>query len=67
MMKELKRKYSQGEADDLDGITIQFKTGGSIAGRAILSRLLRLNIEAKTKDLLEKQLKEMETILGEPA
>jgi phosphomannomutase len=67
MMKELKRKYSQGEADDLDGITIQFKDWWFNCRPSNTEPLLRLNIEAKTKDLLEKQLKEMETILGEPA
>ena len=25
MMKELARKYSQGQVDDLDGMTVQFK------------------------------------------
>jgi phosphomannomutase len=67
MMKELKRKYSQGEADDLDGITIQFKDWWFNCRPSNTEPLLRLNIEAKTKDLLEKQLKEMETILGEPS
>ncbi|MGD0785268.1 MAG: phosphomannomutase/phosphoglucomutase [Sedimentisphaerales bacterium] len=67
MMKELKRKYSQGEADDLDGITIQFKDWWFNCRPSNTEPLLRLNIEAKTKDLLDKQLKEMETILGEPS
>jgi phosphomannomutase len=67
MMKELKRKYSQGEADDLDGITIQFKDWWFNCRPSNTEPLLRLNIEAKTKDLLDKQLKEMKAILGEPS
>jgi phosphomannomutase len=66
MIKELKRKFSQGEADDLDGITIQFKDWWFNCRPSNTEPLLRLNIEAKTKELLDKQLKEIENILGEP-
>jgi phosphomannomutase len=66
MMKGLRRKFSQGEADDLDGITIQFKDWWFNCRPSNTEPLLRLNIEAKTKELLEKQLKEIENILGEP-
>lgn len=66
MMKELKRKYSQGEIDDLDGITIQFKDWWFNCRSSNTEPLLRLNIEAKTKELLDKQLKEIESLLGEP-
>jgi phosphomannomutase len=66
MMKELCRKFSQGEADDLDGITIQFKDWWFNCRPSNTEPLLRLNVEAKTKELLEKQLNEIKNILGEP-
>ncbi|PKL48740.1 MAG: phosphomannomutase/phosphoglucomutase [Planctomycetes bacterium HGW-Planctomycetes-1] len=66
MMKELKRKFSQGEADDLDGITIQFKDWWFNCRPSNTEPLLRLNVEAKTQDLLDKQLKEIESLLGQP-
>ena len=66
MMKELSRKFSQGEADDLDGITIQFKDWWFNCRPSNTEPLLRLNVEAKTKELLDKQLKEIKNILGEP-
>jgi phosphomannomutase len=66
MMKDLKRKFSQGEADDLDGITIQFKDWWFNCRPSNTEPLLRLNVEAKTKELLDKQLKEIESILGKP-
>jgi phosphomannomutase len=66
MMKELRRKFSQGEADDLDGITVQFKDWWFNCRPSNTEPLLRLNIEAKTKELLEKQLAEIKNILGEP-
>ncbi len=66
MIKELSRKFSQGSADDLDGITIQFKDWWFNCRASNTEPLLRLNVEAKTKDLLKKQLKEIEGILGKP-
>jgi phosphomannomutase len=65
-IKELKRKFSQGEADDLDGITIQFKDWWFNCRASNTEPLLRLNVEAKTKELLDKQLAEIKNILGEP-
>jgi len=67
MMAELKRKFSQGDADDLDGITVQFKDWWFNCRPSNTEPLLRLNVEAKTKDLLDKQIAEMKSILGEPA
>jgi phosphomannomutase len=66
MMKELKRKFSQGEADDLDGITIQFKDWWFNCRPSNTEPLLRLNVEAKTQELLDKQLEEIESLLGQP-
>ena len=65
MMKELGRKFSQGEADDLDGITVQFKDWWFNCRPSNTEPLLRLNVEAKTKELLEKQLAEIKSMLGE--
>ncbi|MHB0947193.1 MAG: phosphomannomutase/phosphoglucomutase [Sedimentisphaerales bacterium] len=67
MMKELSKKFGQGEADDLDGITIQFKDWWFNCRASNTEPFLRLNIEAKTKDVLDKQLAEIKAILGEPA
>ncbi|MFA5291628.1 MAG: phosphomannomutase/phosphoglucomutase [Phycisphaerae bacterium] len=64
--KELRRKFSQGEIDDLDGITVQFKDWWFNCRGSNTEPLLRLNIEAKTKELLDKQLKEIESLLGQP-
>lgn len=66
MMTELKRKFSQGDSDDLDGITVQFKDWWFNCRPSNTEPLLRLNVEAKSQELLEKQLKEMESIIGKP-
>ena len=65
-MKELSKKFSQGEADDLDGITIQFKDWWFNCRPSNTEPLLRLNVEAKKADQLEKHFEEIKNFLGEP-
>ena len=65
-MKELSKKFSQGQADDLDGITIQFKDWWFNCRPSNTEPLLRLNVEAKTDDLLEKHFEEIKSFLGQP-
>jgi phosphomannomutase len=66
MMKELSRKYSQGQSDDLDGITIQFKDWWFNVRPSNTEPLLRLNIEAKTAELLKEKNEELKGFLGHP-
>jgi phosphomannomutase len=67
MMKELSRKYSQGHIDDLDGITIQFKDWWFNVRPSNTEPLLRLNIEAKTAEMLKEKFEELKGSLGQPA
>jgi phosphomannomutase len=66
-MKELARKYSQGKIDDLDGVTIQFKDWWFNVRPSNTEPLLRLNVEAKTAEMLKEKFGELKTFLGEPA
>jgi phosphomannomutase len=66
MMKGLSRKYGQGQYDDLDGITIQFKDWWFNVRPSNTEPLLRLNVEAHTPELLDEKLAELEDLLGEP-
>lgn len=66
MMKELERKYSQGQVDDLDGVTVQFKDWWFNVRPSNTEPLLRLNVEAKTPDLLSEKFEELKLLLGEP-
>jgi phosphomannomutase len=66
MMKELSRKYSQGQIDDLDGITIQFKDWWFNVRPSNTEPLLRLNVEAKTAEMLKEKLDELKGSLGQP-
>ncbi|ARN56615.1 phosphomannomutase/phosphoglucomutase [Sedimentisphaera salicampi] len=67
MLKELKHKFGDGKIDDLDGITIQFKDWWVNVRPSNTEPFLRLNMEAKSEEVLNEKLSELKTILGEPA
>jgi phosphomannomutase len=52
--------------DDLDGVTVQFKDWWFNVRPSNTEPLLRLNVEAKTADLLSEKLDELKALLGEP-
>jgi len=65
-MDELAKIYADGQADQLDGVTVQYKDWWFNCRPSNTEPLLRLNIEAKTADLLKKKLAEIEAKLGKP-
>jgi phosphomannomutase len=66
VMKDLTRKYSEGQIDDLDGVTIQFKDWWFNVRPSNTEPLLRLNVEAKTEEMLKERLTELKDFLGQP-
>jgi len=65
-MDELARIYSGGDIDHLDGVTVVFKDWWFNCRPSNTEPLLRLNVEAKTAELLETRLAEIEEKLGKP-
>lgn len=65
-MERLKRKYKQGQIDDLDGVTIQFRQWWFNCRASNTEPLLRLNVEAKDEDMLRAKLDDLKAFLGEP-
>jgi len=65
-MDELARRYSDGQIDYLDGMTIGYKDWWFNCRPSDTEPLLRLNIEAKSKELLDEKLAEIVGQLGEP-
>ena len=63
-MNVLARKYNDGQIDHLDGITIWYKDWWFNCRPSNTEPLLRLNVEAKTKKLLEEKLADIEKQLG---
>lgn len=66
-IRELADTFKSGAVDYLDGITVEFKDWWFNARKSNTEPLLRLNLEANSKDLLESKFAEMKKILGEPA
>lgn len=64
---ELAGKYSDGQGDHLDGLTVGYKEWWFNCRASDAEALLRLNVEAKTKELLDQKLAEIEEMLGKPA
>ncbi len=65
-MNEFAKRYSDGQIDNLDGVTVGYKDWWFNCRPSNTEPLLRLNIEAKTEELLEEKLSEMTQQLGEP-
>jgi len=65
-MDELAERYSDGQIDHLDGITVLYEDWWFNCRPSNTEPLLRLNIEARKKKLLEEKLSEIEQQLGRP-
>jgi len=65
-MDEFAKIYSGGDIDHLDGVTVIFKDWWFNCRPSNTEPLLRLNVEAKTAELLETRLAEIEEKLGKP-
>ena len=63
-IEKVKEKYSDGKQDFLDGITVEYKDWWFNVRASNTEPLLRLTIEADTKDLLEKKTKELTKIIS---
>lgn len=63
-MEELTRRYGDGQIDHLDGVTVSFKDWWFNCRPSNTEPLLRLNVEAKTGELLKERLAEIEQVLG---
>ncbi|UCC96754.1 MAG: phosphomannomutase/phosphoglucomutase [Phycisphaerales bacterium] len=65
-MQELAERYSDGQIDHLDGVTIAYEDWWLNCRPSNTEPLLRLNVEAATRPSLEQKLSELKTCLGEP-
>lgn len=65
-MDELAKRYNDGQIDHLDGVTIRYKDWWFNCRPSNTEPLLRLNIEAKSKELLDEKFSEIQSQLGKP-
>ena len=66
MMAQLAQKYADAQIDHLDGVTIQYDQWWFNCRPSNTEPLLRLNVEAKTSELLAEKMQELKSMLGEP-
>ncbi|MCE5326753.1 MAG: phosphomannomutase/phosphoglucomutase [Planctomycetaceae bacterium] len=65
-MDEVTARYKDAEIDSLDGVTIQYDDWWCNVRASNTEPLLRLNLEAKTPELMKQKLAEVESMLGKP-
>ncbi len=65
-IRELADRYRAGKIDYLDGITVELGDWWFNVRKSNTEPLLRLNLEAKTREMLEEKLSELKQLLGEP-
>jgi phosphomannomutase len=65
-MKDIEERFSDGEIDHLDGVTVQFEDWWCNVRPSNTEPLLRLTLEAKTPELMNEKVGEIESILGQP-
>jgi phosphomannomutase len=66
-IRELAEHYKKAKIDYLDGITIDLGDWWFNVRKSNTEPLLRLNLEANNKMLLDEKFAELKKILGEPA
>ncbi|UCD50511.1 MAG: phosphomannomutase/phosphoglucomutase [Phycisphaerales bacterium] len=63
-MEELTRRYADGQVDRLDGVTVGYKEWWFNCRPSHTEPVLRLNVEARTPEMLDEKLAELEEHLG---
>lgn len=66
LLRELAERYSDAEIDTLDGITFRYPTWWANVRPSNTEPLLRLVLEADTREEMERRRDELVAILGEP-
>lgn len=61
--QRLKEKYSNGKIDELDGITVEYENWWFNLRPSNTEPLLRLVVEAKTKNLLDEKVAELKILI----
>jgi phosphomannomutase len=66
-IREIAEMYKSGTSDYLDGITVDLGAWWFNVRKSNTEPMLRLNLEASSKALLDEKFKELKKMLGEPA
>jgi phosphomannomutase len=63
VLDEIREKYKQGEFDDTDGISVDFGEWRFNVRSSNTEPLLRLNVEAKSKEILDTKVTELTNLI----
>ncbi len=63
-MDELAKRYGDGQIDYLDGVTIGYKDWWFNCRPGNTEGVLKVNVEAKTEELLQEKVSEIKALLG---
>jgi phosphomannomutase len=63
-IKQIAEHFKDGEIDYLDGITVEYKDWWFNVRKSNTEPLLRLNLEGKTKTIVEQRRKQLIDIIG---
>lgn len=64
LLQNLKEKYKDGKQNELDGLTVEYDSWWFLVRASNTEPLIRLNIEADSKELLEEKTKELTDFLA---
>lgn len=64
ILEKVKEKYTDGEQDFLDGVTVEYADWWFNVRPSNTESLLRLTIEADTQEILDKKIKELTKIIS---
>lgn len=67
ILADVKRRYADGKQFELDGLSVEYPDWWFNLRASGTEPLLRLNMEARTPELLEQKKTELYSILGEPS
>ena len=62
-IEEIKKAYADGEQDTLDGVTVNYPDWWFNVRPSNTEPLLRLNLEAKSREMLDEQMAKLEKLL----
>ena len=63
IIADIAKTFSDGKASDLDGLTVEYPDWWFNVRASNTEDLLRLNVEAKTKELMEEKLAQLTALI----
>lgn len=63
ILEEAEKKYSDGKIEHIDGLSVEYDNWRFNLRKSNTENLLRLNLEAKSKELMEEKKEELESFI----